>query len=71
VASYAVEANAKATVERLAMSGLTATIERSGGHSRVLFPDLSPDDARTVSRKLDLLGYRGYSVTTIRPEAKP
>ena len=71
VASYAVEANAKATVERLAMSGLAATIERSGGHSRVLFPDLSPDDARIVSRKLDVLGYRGYSITTIRPEAKP
>ncbi len=71
VASYAIEANAKATVERLAMSGLTATIERSGGHSRVLFPDLSPDDARIVSRKLDVLGYRGYSIATIRPEARP
>jgi len=69
VASYASEANAKSTVDRLAASGLAATIERAGGHYRVLFPDLSPTEARLVSVRLDGLGYRGYSITTIRPES--
>ena len=69
VASYSAPANAKATLERLAASGLSATIESSGGHYRVLFLDLSPTEARAVAQKLDGLGYRGYSVTTIRPLA--
>jgi rare lipoprotein A len=68
VASYASEANAKATIERLAASGLAAGIERGGGHYRVLFPDLSPAEARLVTIRLDGMGYRGYSVTTIRAE---
>jgi rare lipoprotein A len=67
VASYSSEANAKATVERLAASGLSAAIEVAGGHYRVLFLDLSPERARLVAQRLDSLGYRGYSVTTIRP----
>jgi rare lipoprotein A len=67
VASYSSEANAKATVERLAASGLSAVIEGAGGHYRVLFLDLSPERARLVAQRLDSLGYRGYSVTTIRP----
>jgi rare lipoprotein A len=71
VASYASEANAKATVERLRLSGLSATIEGAGARFRVVFPDLSPDEARAVSLRLDGLGYRGYAVTTIRPLAKP
>jgi rare lipoprotein A len=71
VASYASEANAKATVQRLAMSGLSATIEIAGARFRVVFPDLSPEESRLVSQKLDGLGYRGYAVTTIRPYANP
>jgi rare lipoprotein A len=71
VASYASEANAKATVQRLAMSGLTATIETAGARFRVVFPDLSPEESRLVSERLDGLGYRGYAVTTIRPIANP
>jgi rare lipoprotein A len=68
VASYASAANANSTVARLAASGLAATIEDSGGHYRVVFPDLSPADARLVSVRLDGMGYRGYSLTTITPE---
>lgn len=69
VASYSSQANAEATVKRLAASGLTAVIESAAGHFRVAFPDLSPDEARVVSAKLDGLGYRGYSVTTSKPQA--
>jgi rare lipoprotein A len=71
VASYASEANARATVARLAASGLAAAIERSGGHFRVLFPDLSPEEARRIAPRLDGLGYRGYSVTTVTPLRGP
>jgi len=71
VASYASEANAKGTLERLALSGLDATIERAGARFRVVFPDLSQEESRLVSQKLHGLGYRGYSVTTIRPDSKP
>jgi hypothetical protein len=67
VASYGSESNAKATVERLAASGLSASIERSGGHFRVVFPDLSPEDARVTTTRLEGLGYRGCSVTTKTP----
>jgi rare lipoprotein A len=67
VASYASEANAKATLDRLALSGLEATIERAGARFRVVFPDLSPAQARVTSQRLDGLGYRGYTVTTIGP----
>jgi rare lipoprotein A len=66
VASYASAANAKATVERLAASGLVARIESGGGHYRVLFPDLSPEEARIVTVRLDGLGYRGYVVNVIK-----
>jgi rare lipoprotein A len=67
VASYASEANAAATQSRLAASGLSASIEAVGGRYRVAFPDLSPEESRDVSLRLDGLGYRGYTVTTIRP----
>jgi rare lipoprotein A len=66
VASYSSEANAKGTVERLAHSGLQATIERSLARYRVVFADLSPEEARLAARKLDGLGYRGYTMTTVR-----
>jgi rare lipoprotein A len=66
VASYASAANAKATVARLAASGLVASLESSLGRYRVLFPDLSPEEARVVSIRLDGLGYRGYVVSVIR-----
>jgi rare lipoprotein A len=68
VASYAVEANAKATLERLAASGLSASIETAAGKYRVVFSRLSSADARLVSTRLDSLGYRGYIVTTVRAE---
>jgi rare lipoprotein A len=71
VASYSSEANAEATLARLTASGLAASIERSGGRFRVVFPDLAPADARLVAQRLDSLGYRGFSVTTIRPERAP
>jgi rare lipoprotein A len=67
VASYSVEANAKATVDRLAASGMSATIERSGGFFRIVFADLPPDDAPLVEQRLAGLGYRGIVVTTIGP----
>lgn len=66
VASYASEANARSTVERLVASGLAAGIERSGDRFRVVFPRLTSADARLVSLRLDGLGYRGYVVTTVR-----
>jgi rare lipoprotein A len=68
VASYSSEANARSTASRLEASGLKPVIEHASGRFRVAFPDLSPDEARTVSRRLDSLGYRGYLVTTVRPE---
>jgi len=70
VASYSSEANAKGTLARLAASGLSAAIETVGGRFRVVFPDLSLDESRNVSMKLDGLGYRGYTVTTIRPDKR-
>jgi rare lipoprotein A len=69
VASYSSEANAKGTIERLALSGLAATIERASGRYRVIFPDLSPSESRIVIQKLEGLGYRGFVITTIRPLA--
>jgi rare lipoprotein A len=65
VASYASEANAKATVERLAASGMGASIERAGDYFRVVFPDLSPEDSRLIAQRLEGLGYRGLAITTI------
>ena len=67
VASYSSEANARATVERLGASGLAASIESSGGHYRVIFADLSPEEARLVATRLDGLGYRGYVMTSQTP----
>ncbi len=63
VASYRDEANAMATIERLRMSGLSASLERSSAYLRVVFPDLGPDEARSVSARLTALGYRGIVVT--------
>jgi rare lipoprotein A len=71
VASYASEANAEATLERLALSGLTARIEAAGGRFRVAFADLSPEESRLVSMKLEGLGYRGFTITSIKPAAFP
>jgi len=67
VASYSSETNAKATIQRLALSGLAAAIDADAGHFRVVFSDLSTDEARLVSQKLEGLGYRGFTVTTITP----
>jgi rare lipoprotein A (peptidoglycan hydrolase) len=67
VASYSSEANAKATLARLAASGLEARIEGSSGRFRVAFPELSPAEARLVSTRLESLGYRGFTIATIRP----
>jgi rare lipoprotein A len=66
VASYASEANARGTIERLAASGLSASIERASGRFRVVFLSLMPGEARLVALRLDGLGYRGYIVTTVR-----
>jgi hypothetical protein len=71
VASYASEANARGTLERLRLSGLSAVIERAGGRFRVVLPDLSLDESRIASQRLDGLGYRGYSVTMSTPVASP
>jgi rare lipoprotein A len=68
VASYASETNARGTVDRLAASGLTASIECASGRFRVVFPSLAPTEARLVALRLDGLGYRGYVVTTVRPD---
>ncbi len=68
VASYASQANAEGTRSRLELSGLSAEIERAGARFRVVFPALSSAEARIVSLRLDGLGYRGYTVTTIRPD---
>jgi rare lipoprotein A len=70
VASYASEPNARGTVDRLAASGLTASIECASGRFRVVFPSLAPTEAHLVALRLDGLGYRGYVVTTIRPETR-
>lgn len=71
VASYGSQANAEGTRRRLELSGLAAVIERSGARFRVVFPDLSPAEARMVAQRLDGLGYRGYAVTTIKPDKRP
>lgn len=71
VASYASEANARGTVERLILSGLHPAIEAAGGRYRVVFPDLSLAESRLVARRLEGLGYRGYILTTIRKVSTP
>jgi len=70
VASYASESNARSTLDRLAASGLSAVLERSGGHFRVVFPDLSPEEARLAATRLEGMGYRGLAITTTTPLAK-
>lgn len=67
VASYAKESNARATVERLRLSGIASRIERSGPYHRVVVDGLSVAASREITRKLDDLGYRGYLVTTVAP----
>jgi rare lipoprotein A len=67
VASYADEANARATVKRLALSGIEAAIEEAGSVHRVVISDLSVEKSREIGQRLDSLGYRGYLVTTIKP----
>ncbi len=67
VASYSKESNARATVERLGLSGIEARIERSGRYYRVVIDGLDVAAGRELTRRLDALGYRGYLVTTIRP----
>jgi rare lipoprotein A (peptidoglycan hydrolase) len=67
VASYADEANARATIKRLALSGIEAAIEDVGSVHRVVISGLSAESSREVGLRLDALGYRGYLVTTIRP----
>jgi rare lipoprotein A len=70
VASYSSEANARATILRLAASGLEAGIESSGGHYRVVLPDLSTEEASLATTRLESLGYRGLVVTRITPTAR-
>jgi cell division protein FtsN len=67
VASYGDAANARATVERLEAAGLSPAIETAGGYQRVVFLGLGEEAARTIAARLDLLGYRGYTVVRIRP----
>lgn len=67
VASYADEANARATVKRLALSGIEAAIEEAGSVHRVVISGLSVEESREIGQRLDSLGYRGCLVTTIRP----
>jgi rare lipoprotein A (peptidoglycan hydrolase) len=67
VGSYASEANAQATVRRLSLSGLEATIEKAGAVNRVVIAGLSVEASRQVSLKLDGLGYRGYLVIAEKP----
>jgi cell division protein FtsN len=67
VASYASEANAQATVRRLALSGIEAAIEKAGSVNRVVISGLSVEASREVGLRLDGLGYRGYLVTTEQP----
>ncbi len=67
VASYSKEANARATVERLKLSGIASRIERSGPYHRVVIDGLELAASRELTQRLDALGYRGYLVTTIRP----
>jgi len=69
VASYASEANARATLTRLRSAGLEAVIERSGFHVRVVFPSLSVEEARAILLKLDDLGYHSPLVTSWEDEA--
>ena len=71
VASYTSESNARATVERLSLSGLRAIIQSASGRHRVVILDLSLQESRLAERRLDDLGYRGYTITTIRPASNP
>ena len=64
VASYASEANARATVVRLQNSGLSPSIERAGAHYRVILPDLPPAEARRIRILLNDMGYRLLLVTS-------
>jgi rare lipoprotein A len=67
VASYAQEANAKATLQRLALSGIDARIEKSGPYHRIVVENLSVAASRELAQRLEALGYRGFLITTIAP----
>jgi len=67
VASYAQESNAKATLQRLALSGIDSKIERSGPYYRIIIDNLSVAASREMTQRLEALGYRGCLITTIKP----
>jgi rare lipoprotein A len=67
VASYSSESNARATVDRLAASGIAARIERAGGHYRVVLGGLSAEEARVAAARLEGLGYRPLEITKVAP----
>jgi rare lipoprotein A len=67
VASYSIESNARATVDRLAASGIAARIERAGGRYRVVLGGLSAEEARVAAARLEGLGYRPLEITKVSP----
>lgn len=63
VASYANPSNARATVERLRLSGIVATIETAGLLNRVLIEGVPETDVGALADRLGGLGYRGLVVS--------
>lgn len=63
VASYSVEANARATLERLRLSGIIATLETAGSWKRVVIAKVQESDLDALIERLASLGYRRVLVS--------
>jgi len=63
VASYSIQSNADATVERLKLSGIAATIENVGLWKRVIVASVPEEDLDDLTARLDALGYRKLLVS--------
>jgi rare lipoprotein A len=66
IASYRDEANAKATLERLALSGIVARIETSGDYRRVVMEAVPEAEVAALVDRLKTLGYRSLLMTWSR-----
>jgi rare lipoprotein A len=58
VASFASQANADATLQRLRLSGIDAVLEQSGIYRRVVLPSVPEGSLPVLMERLGALGYR-------------
>ncbi|HUX38795.1 MAG TPA: septal ring lytic transglycosylase RlpA family protein [Rectinemataceae bacterium] len=63
IASYSSQANAAATLERLRLSGISASIELAGPWKRVVLSGVLESEIDALTARLAALGYRGILVS--------